>query len=180
MLIQGNLRIGDGIINVNDPFTVVPSQAAYTFNPGTYSWVAPANVFSVSVVCVGGGGGGHVMSSVAEGAGGGGGGLGWSNDIRVTPGQTYTVKVGEGGQGARSTDPYPYAIYGANAGVGGDSYFKSNATVLGGGGASAPNLFYYPNGGLGGVFIGQGGGNGGRGGHGEDILGSNYLIIFYA
>ena len=84
MLIQGNLRIGDGIINVNDPFTVVPSQASYTTS-GTYSWVAPANVFSVSVVCVGGGGsngangsngyiiGGSYYGGDGGGFGGGGG-----------------------------------------------------------------------------------------------------------
>ncbi len=38
------------------------SQVQYT-TPGTYSWVAPAQVTSVSVVCVGGGGGGHSASS---------------------------------------------------------------------------------------------------------------------
>ena len=50
---------------------VVPAgQQAYT-TAGTYSWVAPAGVTSVSVVAVGGGGGG-----VGQGGGGGGGGGG--------------------------------------------------------------------------------------------------------
>ena len=38
------------------------SQQAYT-TPGTYTWTAPAQVTSVSVVCVGGGGGGERDSS---------------------------------------------------------------------------------------------------------------------
>lgn len=43
-------------------------QASYT-SAGTYSWVCPANVYYVSVVCVGGGGGG--TGSVSGGCGGG-------------------------------------------------------------------------------------------------------------
>jgi hypothetical protein len=70
-------------------------QAEYT-TPGTYTWTAPANVTSVSVVCVGGGGGGG--TNLADGSsGGGGGGLGWKNNISVTPGVGYTVVVGAGG-----------------------------------------------------------------------------------
>jgi hypothetical protein len=59
-------------------------EAAYT-STGTYSWVAPAKVTSVSVVAVGGGGA----------YGGGGGGLGYKNGyIAGTPGNSYTVLVG--------------------------------------------------------------------------------------
>ena len=50
---------------------------------GTYSWVAPAGVFHVSVVAVGAGAGG-----------GGGGGLGYKNNYAVTPGSSYTVQTG--------------------------------------------------------------------------------------
>ena len=53
---------------------VVTGQQAYT-TAGTYSWVAPAGVTSVSVVAVGGGGNGY--SGAYTGAGGGGGGLGY-------------------------------------------------------------------------------------------------------
>jgi hypothetical protein len=35
--------------------------------------------------------------------GGGGGGLGWKNNIAVTPGQSYTVVVGAGGTGEASS-----------------------------------------------------------------------------
>lgn len=66
---------------------IAPSgQQAYT-SQGMYSWTCPLGVYNVSVVCVGAGGGG----------GGGGGGLGWRNNIQVSPGQTYTVSVGQGG-----------------------------------------------------------------------------------
>jgi hypothetical protein len=65
-------------------------QQAYT-TPGTYSWVAPLGVTSVSVVTVGGGGGGGGSPSYYKG--GGGGGLGYKNNISVTPGASYTVVV---------------------------------------------------------------------------------------
>ena len=57
-----------------------PGQQAYT-SAGTYTWVAPALVTSVSVVCVGGGGGGGTpISPIGANAamsmmGGGGGAL---------------------------------------------------------------------------------------------------------
>ena len=42
--------------------SVAPSSQSYT-TPGTYCWVAPAGVTSVSVVAVGGGGGGKQFST---------------------------------------------------------------------------------------------------------------------
>jgi len=68
-------------------------QESFT-TPGTYSWTAPAGVYSVSVVCVGAGGtyspGGGLGAT-----GGGGGALAYANNIAVTPGNTYTVVVGD-------------------------------------------------------------------------------------
>ena len=52
------------------PVLPVPSQQAYT-TAGTYSWVAPASVTSVSVVCVGAGGTGGPISGDSSGGGGG-------------------------------------------------------------------------------------------------------------
>jgi len=71
---------------------VLPGQSQYT-SPGSYTWVAPVGVCSVSAVAIGGGGSG---SSYAAGAGAGGG-LAWKNNIPVTPGVGYTVFVGSGG-----------------------------------------------------------------------------------
>ena len=66
--------------------TVAPGSQSYT-TAGTYSWVAPTGVTSVSVVAVGGGG-----TS-------GGGALGYKNNITVSPGTGYTVVVGAGTNG---------------------------------------------------------------------------------
>jgi len=118
---------------------IVQGQQLYTTSgtsQQTYSWVAPAGVTSVSVVCVGGGGAGN-----SSGGSGAGGGLGWYNNISVTPGSSYTVVVGG---------------YGPT--VGGDgkqSYFVNAGLVSGSGG---------PGQGTGGSYVGQGGGNGGNGG----------------
>ena len=127
---------------------VSPSQQAYT-TPGTYSWTAPAGVTSVSVVCVGGG------SWTTERTSGGGGGLGWKNNISVTPGSSYAVVVGDKG----SSSP------------GGDSYFIDTSTVKGGGGNPGGAG---PGGGAGGSYAGDGGGNGGAGGGNGGPNGTSY------
>jgi hypothetical protein len=64
-------------------------------SPGTYTVIVPANVESISMVAVGGGGGG--AQNVEDGGGGGGGALAYSNNVAVTPGETLTVTVGQGG-----------------------------------------------------------------------------------
>ena len=128
------------------------SQQIYTGSAGggvsTYTWICPAGVTSVSVVCVGGGGGGDAAGSNNGNnnsvRGGGGGGLGWKNSIAVTPGNSYTVQVGNGGA----------------SGPGGTSFFISSATVAGFGGQNPLS------GGAGGSFTGDGGGAGGAGGTG--------------
>ena len=73
--------------------TTVTGQQQYT-SYGTYSWVVPADVYDVHVVCIGGGGGGYDGWANPSG---GGGGLGWKNNIPVTPGETIQVQVGQGG-----------------------------------------------------------------------------------
>ena len=64
--------------------------------PGTYTFIVPANVESLSMVAVGGGGGG--AQNVDDGGGGGGGALAYSNNVAVTPGEVLTVIVGAGGK----------------------------------------------------------------------------------
>ena len=62
-----------------------PAQGQQAFTtPQTTNFIAPANVTSVSVVCVGGGAGS-------------GGALAYKNNISVVPGTSYTVIVGAGG-----------------------------------------------------------------------------------
>lgn len=126
-----------------------PGQTAYT-TPGTYSWVAPAGVTSVSVVAVGGGG----ASENPPTTGGGGGGLRYRNNISVTPGASYTVVVGN--YAHRSATPPRY--------VGGTSSFNGTALEAFGGNNQA--------GGTGTAIGGSvGGGNGGNGGSYGDTWG---------
>lgn len=123
-------------------------QAEYT-TPGTYSWTAPAGVTSVSAVAVGGGGGGVSVGATGGqgGHGGGGGGLGWTNNISVIPGSSYTVVVGSGGNSSLNSP----------ASNGGDSYFINTSTLAGfGGQGGADNSSA-----TGGAYAGDGGGFGG-------------------
>lgn len=102
------------------------SEANFT-TPGSYTWNVPFGVTSICVVCVGRGAAGDTYS------GGGGGGLGWTNNIAVTPGEECTVVVGNG-----STDT---------------SFTAVSDVVIG----------YRGNGTTGGSYYGAGGGNGGTG-----------------
>lgn len=145
---QPTTAVANGIWSIRDlsifvsnnswPGAPAAGQQAYT-TAGTYSWVCPTGVNTVSVVCVGGGGGSNANPNAASGAGGGG--LGYRNSISVVPGNSYTVVVGANPVNAN----------------GGDSYFINTNTVAGFGGLSGSQR-------LGGSFIGDGGGRGGNGG----------------
>ena len=118
-----------------------PGQQAYTAN-GTYSWVAPSGVTSVSAVAVGPG-----RNS--------GGGLGWRNNITVVPGTSYTVVVGKGGGTQASQACFTC------------SYFIDTSTVRGGKGAQCTGGTYTGAGGGNGGRQ-NGGPNGGAGGYTGD------------
>jgi hypothetical protein len=120
-------------------------QQAFTAY-GTYSWVAPAGVTSVSAVAVGPGRGI-------------GGGLGYRNNISVTGGSSYTVVVGRGGGVNQSQNLFT------------DSYFIDTSTVRGGNGAycNGGGTFTGDGGGNGGRQNGgPAGGAGGYSGNGGD------------
>ena len=143
---SGTIVATSSTVTINDT-SRASGQESFT-TAGTYTWVAPVGITSVCVVAVGGGG--------ASGGwnGGSGGGLGWKNNIAVTPGSSYTVRVGAGGT----------KVNGAVAGsAGGDSYFINTTTVKGGGGAGGAQGFDAPAA-AGGTYTGDGGGNGGASG----------------
>lgn len=119
-------------------------EAVFT-TPGTYIWVAPPKVRNVSVVCIGGGASPSVGSTNFPG--GGGGGLAYANDIPVTPGQSYTVIVGSGGDSVGSSLSEITGEDGESS-----SFDSSEITVVGYGGLKT---------GIGGTYSGDGGGNGG-------------------
>ena len=156
--------------------TVVGQQAYST--PGTYSWVPPAGITSISAVVVGGGGGGGANGSGGSawnGSGGGGGGLAYANSIPVSSGTTYTVQVGAGGTADNdggiswfNSSTYLYAN-GGKKGVGGstsNAVGQTTLTTTGAGswvvpfGVTAVNVAVVGGGGGGGYFYGSGGGGG--------------------
>lgn len=67
--------------------------------PGVTEWTVPSGITSISVVCVGGGGAGHGATGAtgSGGSAGGGGALNWTNNHPVTPGETLTIAVAQGG-----------------------------------------------------------------------------------
>jgi len=133
--------------------TSTPGQQAY-LTPGTYNWTAPAGITSVSVVCIGGGGGGYDGSSSY--GGGGGGGLGWKNNIAVTPGQSYTVVVGNGGPKYSNGENSYFISLATVAGYGGGCGYPSNSST-GGPNAAVESSYGQPGG-----YFGEGGGSGGQ------------------
>ena len=82
----------------------VPRGESVYAIPGTYTWVCPAGVTSVSAVVVGAGGSGEF--------GGGGGALAYRNNITVTPGVSYTVIVGAVANGNTNTTGGTSSFYG--------------------------------------------------------------------
>ena len=90
------------------------------------TWTCPVGVSKVLAVVIGGGGGGASDNSGNSGSAGGVGGYG-VGFLTVIPGNTYTVTVGEGGQGG-PTLPASYGL------PGGTSTFSTISATGGNGG----------------------------------------------
>jgi len=116
-------------------------QQAFTCT-GTYSWVAPTGVTSVSIVAVGAGRSG-------------GGALVYGNNISVTPGTSYAVVVGAGNCASNTASKFATTVLVANGGAGTGTTATSSGSGKTGGG----------NGGVAATF-GGGGGAGGYSGAG--------------
>ncbi|QJC56138.1 hypothetical protein HC248_01424 [Polaromonas vacuolata] len=135
------------------PYTVPPvaaGQQEFT-TPGTFTWVVPTGVTSVSVVTVGAG---NNFVSHSTTITGGGGALGYKNSVSVTPGASIEIVVGspsnpggtsrfgtevgaEGGKGGNATQDasgfaYSNPLYGSSGGRG---VSKALSWFGGGGGA---------------------------------------------
>ena len=99
------------------------------------TFVVPAHVWTLTTVQVWapGGGGAGANSNLYGAAGGKGGAFSQSNNVAVTPGQTYTVRAPEGGAGGGNN---------ANGVAGANAFFAlaSNNQIItlaeGGGGAA--------------------------------------------
>ena len=120
--------------------------------PGTYTWIVPRGVTTISILIVAGGGGGG--GGVGCGGGGGAGGVIYTS-YTVIPGTTYNIVIGNGGAGG---------IIGLGEN-GGNSIFDTFVAM--GGGAGGSNSINGNPGGSGG-----GGGQNTRsidsGGNGDD------------
>src|SRR5690606_11223133 len=93
----------------------VHAQTTQSFDtPGSYTFTAPAGVTSITVEAWGAGGGGSSITNFG-GGGGGGGGAYASSVIPVTPGTSYNIVVGAGGN--------------ANS-LGGYSEFRNSSSTL--------------------------------------------------
>lgn len=94
-------------------------MAIEIFNsPGSFSWTPPAKVTNIRITCYGAGGaGGQPFTGKGGGGGGGGGGGACSiKDVTINPLNSFTVYVGNGGNGEDLTN-------------GEDSYFMEGATT---------------------------------------------------
>ena len=142
------------------PVTTVSGQQEWT-SAGTHTFTVPSDVYSICVVCVGGGGGGSDVNNYNAGSGGG---LGWKNNIAVSPNQQYTITVGAAGQGNSSggTDGgdsiFPGGVSGLCRGYGGDGNDGSGGTYIGDGGGNGGRYVTYGGGGGAGGYSGNGGG----------------------
>lgn len=160
--------VGAASANSNSTGTVPPvvGQVEYT-SPGTYTWVAPAGVTSVSIVAVGKGGNGGVPAvnpgsgELTSGGGAGGGGLAYRNNTSVTPGTGYTITINSSESSFTTTcigyaggDANQYTAGSGGGGVGTAAFTGGNGRS----GRSAP-VWGYGGGGAAGYA-----GNGGRGG----------------
>jgi len=135
--------------------------------PGTYDWIVPQGVTSISVLCVGGGGNNYLQF------GGGGGGLRYRNNISVVPGETIQIVVGGAG-GTSSFGSFVYAnggMAGLPTGAPGGSGSSIGGDIGGGdGGSGGSGIFPITTSqsrSSGGGGAGGYSGNGGNGGHGE-------------
>jgi hypothetical protein len=129
----------------------------------TTTWTAPIGVTTVEyLVVAGGGGAGNGFDNA--GGGGGAGGMVLTGIINVTPGQSYTITVGDGGIGGANARVN-------NAGTDGENSVFGSITALGGGRGQGSRTGGLPgakytdvSAATGGA--GSGGGFGGKGGGG--------------
>jgi hypothetical protein len=133
---------------------VVPTTPIYEYIytiPLTATWTCPAGVTSVQVEAWGAGGGGGGCTNAAGRSGGGGGGGSYvkNTSVAVTPGTTYTVKVGAGGLAGGTGAATAFGMAGGLSSFEGD-----NQTVIASGGTGASGGTTAVTQGLGGVLGG--------------------------
>lgn len=164
--------------------TPAPSADTWYTTPGTYTWTCPAGVHYVNVTMAAGGGGGAAGSGSEYGWGGYAGQYRDVKRVKVTPGETYTIRVGAGGAsgqwGQQSQFGPITAIQGA---PGPGTLAESTSSGENGRNDSVSLASAGSSGGSGGTGYGAGGGggglssSGGTGGSGFVALDYGYTVL---
>lgn len=160
---NGTMYSGYQQVSVN-----IPVQSGSQTFTSSGIFTVPSGVSKIKVFLVGGGGGGNLCepysSSSSNGYGGGGGGGGYTQtaEYAVSAGQSCTVTIGAGGNGATYQDPS--SQFSANIGYAGHagsatSFRLPNGTTLTANGGAAGNAKTAANGNAGGSGGGAGGNN---------------------
>jgi hypothetical protein len=136
-------------------YTKIRADIVYK-TPGTYSFLVPIGITSISALGIAAGGGGYFSWS---NSGGGGGCLAAINSIPVMAGQVINITVpGTTPQASNGGS----AVIGTYFSVQGGTYSQSNYLTPNNGGSLSPDVA-----GQGGHVSGQYGGGGGAGGYGS-------------
>lgn len=135
-------------------FSNVTAQTVVNFNTsGSQQWLCPIGVTSITVECWGGGGAGGGATGNSNAAAGGGAGGSYVKRISypVTPGTTYNLSVGAGGNGdTGSGDDGGSSWFGtsstilATGGNGGDNASSNNYSASGGAKQNSGNIGFTP------------------------------------
>jgi hypothetical protein len=176
--VKATNSVGQGAASAasNSVTAVAAGQIAYTSGAQFTTFVVPAGVTSISLMTVGRGGLAGISSNYyyccpplfvqISGGGGGGGALVYKNNISVTPGQVWCVRLGCSSQSFFRYSGVTYA--GSNNGSGGQSGGNGGQGGAGGSFLSGTTKDGYKDGGSGGYGLGgffSGGGGGGAGGY---------------
>ena len=171
------------------PPPIGTEQYEYFYGGDSWQWTCPLTILGPITYWLVGGGGGGGGAYDNGGSGGGGGGQVVTGTYAVTPGQYYSIIVGDGGDGGQGSTAGAFTPSSTGtryeyAGMpGGDTIFGADLSgvevpcALGGGGGGYSRSGAYPNAGgskVGGFAAldntpstgGNGGGGGGSGGAG--------------
>jgi hypothetical protein len=176
-----------GDSNIASVYITTSSTTIQTFFAAT-TWTAPPGVTTVNYLVVGGGGGTGNSADQGSAGGGGGGMVLTTSSYTVSSGNSYSIVVGTGGQGAPSTRTQfidgsggTPSSFGTITALGGGFGYSRNSGRTGRnglGGSAQVSTTTAPTGGSGGGNLtlspayGVGGGGGGAGGAGSNGVGA--------
>jgi len=192
-IFKGNITGAEGVFSGSLSAGTVDfsSSVGYTntYNTaGTYTLTVPANMTKMRLALTGGGGGGRAGSNrsyvdiesggvIYGGGKGGDAGAKASAEFTVTPGQTFTLVVGQGGAAGTMTSDGPYYTA-PDAPSGSETSVSGLLIAAGGAGGSGyagigslPYSWLFPGGAGGGGAYGGSGSTGGTGGAGSNGYG---------